>query len=157
MKLWTQEDRAFLCLFCLFVLVTSRQCCAVLCCFSCVWLFETQWTVACQAALSMGFCRQEYWSGFPCPPPGIFPTQGSNPCVMYWWAGSLPLVPLRKPQGCSSCSINMWSAYCSWAIALMKWEEGEILGSGGVMDGVLLTQETWTTSPGPLGPGEPRL
>ena len=27
----------------------------------------TQWTVACQAPLSMGFCRQEYWSGLPCP------------------------------------------------------------------------------------------
>ena len=28
------------------------------------------WTVAHQAPLSMGFSRQEYWSGFPCPPPG---------------------------------------------------------------------------------------
>ena len=37
------------------------------------------WTVAHQAPLSMGFSRQEYWSGLPCPPPGIFPTQGSNP------------------------------------------------------------------------------
>ena len=30
----------------------------------------TQWTVACQASLSMGFCRQEYWSGLPFPSPG---------------------------------------------------------------------------------------
>ena len=30
----------------------------------------TLWTVACQAPLSMGFSRQEYWSGLPCPPPG---------------------------------------------------------------------------------------
>ena len=37
--------------------------------FSCVQLFVTLWTVACQAPLSMGFSRQEYWSGFPCPPP----------------------------------------------------------------------------------------
>ena len=43
-----------------------------------VWLFATPWTVACRAALSMGFSRQEYWSGLPFPPPGIFPTQGSN-------------------------------------------------------------------------------
>ena len=35
-----------------------------------VWLFATPWTVACQAPLSMGFCRQEYWSELPCPPPG---------------------------------------------------------------------------------------
>ena len=33
-------------------------------------LFVTPWTVACQAPLSMGFSRQVYWSGLPCPPPG---------------------------------------------------------------------------------------
>ena len=38
--------------------------------FSCVLLFVTPWTVACQAPLSMAFSRQEYWSGLPCPPPG---------------------------------------------------------------------------------------
>ena len=42
-------------------------------------LFATLWTVAHQAPLSMGFSRQEYWSGLPFPSPGFFPTQGSNP------------------------------------------------------------------------------
>ena len=46
--------------------------------FSCVWLFATLQTAAQQAPPSMGFFRQGYWSGLPCPPPGIFPTQGSN-------------------------------------------------------------------------------
>ena len=41
-------------------------------------LFATPWTVAYQAPLSMGFSRQEYWSGLPFPIQGIFPTQGSN-------------------------------------------------------------------------------
>ena len=41
-------------------------------------LFATPWTVARQAPLSMRFPRQEYWSGLPFPPPGVFPTQGSN-------------------------------------------------------------------------------
>ena len=41
----------------------------VLSCFRCVWLFVTLWTVACQAPLSMGFSRQEYWSGLPFPFP----------------------------------------------------------------------------------------
>ena len=41
-------------------------------------LFVTLWTVAHQAPLSMGFSRLEYWSGLPCPPPGIFLTQGLN-------------------------------------------------------------------------------
>ena len=44
--------------------------------FSCVRLFATPWTVACQAPLSMGFSRQEYWSGLPCPPPGDLPNPG---------------------------------------------------------------------------------
>ena len=38
----------------------------VLSCFSQVWLFATLWTVACQAPVSMGFSRQECWSGLPC-------------------------------------------------------------------------------------------
>ena len=46
---------------------------------SCVRLFATPWTAASQPPLSMGFSRQEYWSGFPFPSPGIFPTQGLNP------------------------------------------------------------------------------
>ena len=37
---------------------------------SCVQLFATPWTVACQAPLSMGFSGQEYWSGLPLPSPG---------------------------------------------------------------------------------------
>ena len=36
------------------------------------------WTVACQAPLSMGFSRQEYWSGLPFPSPGDLPNPGSN-------------------------------------------------------------------------------
>ena len=44
-----------------------------------VWLFATPWTVAQQAPLSMGFSRQEYWSGLPCPPPGDLPVPGIEP------------------------------------------------------------------------------
>ena len=47
--------------------------------FSHVQLFATLWTVACQAPLSMGFSRQEYWSGLPCPPPGKLPEPGIEP------------------------------------------------------------------------------
>ena len=51
----------------------------VLSCFSRVRLFATPLTVACQAPLSMGFSRQEYWSGLPCPPPGALPDPGIEP------------------------------------------------------------------------------
>ena len=46
---------------------------------SCVRLFETLQTVALQASLSMGFSRQEYWSGLPCSPPGDLPNLGIKP------------------------------------------------------------------------------
>ena len=42
-------------------------------------LFVTPWTVAHQAPLSMGLCRQECWSGLPCPPPGEIPNPGTKP------------------------------------------------------------------------------
>ena len=50
---------------------------------SCVWLFATPRTVARQAPLSMGFPRQESWSGLPFPSPGDLPQifQGSNPLL----------------------------------------------------------------------------
>ena len=53
--------------------------CAVLSCFSRIWLFVTLWTVAHQAPLSMGFFRQEDWSGLPGPPPGDLPKPGIEP------------------------------------------------------------------------------
>ena len=52
--------------------------------FSRVGLFATPWTVALQAPLSLGFSRQEYWSGLPCPPPRdlLGEEEGSNPHLM---------------------------------------------------------------------------
>ena len=47
--------------------------------FSCVQPFVTLWTVAHQAALFLGFSRQEYWSGLPCLPPGDLPNPGIKP------------------------------------------------------------------------------
>ena len=50
--------------------------------FSHIWLFETPWTVAWQAPLSMRFSRQEYWSGLPCPTPGYLPDPGIQPASL---------------------------------------------------------------------------
>ena len=60
------------------VLCTLRLCVCVCVQPSCAQLFVTSWTVTHQDPLSMEFCRQEYWSGWPLPSPGIFLTQGSN-------------------------------------------------------------------------------
>ena len=54
----------------------------------------TLWTVAHQAPLSLGFSRQEYWSGLPCPPPGDLPSSGiehASPVAPTLQADSLPL------------------------------------------------------------------
>ena len=50
--------------------------CVRLSCFSRVRLFVTLWTIAHQAPLAIGFSRQEYWSGLPCPPLGDLPDPG---------------------------------------------------------------------------------
>ena len=51
---------------------------------------ETLWTVACQAPLSMGFSRQEYWSGLPFPSPGDLPDPGIEPGSPALQADDLP-------------------------------------------------------------------
>ena len=58
-------------------------CVCVLTHFSHVQLFVTLWTVACQAPLSMGVSRQEYWSGLTCPPPGDLPQSRDQIQVSY--------------------------------------------------------------------------
>ena len=47
--------------------------------YSRIQLSATLWTVAHQVPLSMGFFRQKYWSGLPCPPPGDLPGSGIEP------------------------------------------------------------------------------
>ena len=49
---------------------------------SCVQLCATLWTVACQAPLSMGFSRQEYWSGLSCPPSEDLSNPGIQPAFL---------------------------------------------------------------------------
>ena len=61
--------------------------------------FGTPWTIAHQTPLSMGFSRQEYWSGLPCPlPPGDLPDPGIKPTTPALQADSLPTEPPGKPQ-----------------------------------------------------------
>ena len=50
--------------------------------YSRVRLFGTLWTGVHQALLSIGFSRQEYWSGLPCPPPGDLPDSGIEPASL---------------------------------------------------------------------------
>ena len=62
-----------------------------------VWLFVTPWTVARQAPLSMGFPRQEYWSGLPVASPGDLPDPGIELTSSASQVDSLPLSHLGSP------------------------------------------------------------
>ena len=70
------------------------------CVFSHVRLFVTLWTVACQAPLSMGLSRQEYWSGLPFPPPGGLPSPGTKQASPMSTALQMdsPAEPSGKPR-----------------------------------------------------------
>ena len=58
----------------------TRYChCPIVCMLGHVRLFMTPWTIAHQAPQSMGFPKQEYWSGLPFPPPRYLPDPGIEP------------------------------------------------------------------------------
>ena len=96
--------------------------------FSCVWLFATPWTVAHQAALSMEFSEQQYWSELPLPSPGDVPHPGIEPQSPALQADSLwskphPLFKFYPVPSCQKVSGNNnyilradWSAESTWMI-----------------------------------------
>ena len=89
---------------------------------SCVWLFVTPWTIAHQAPLSMGFSRQEDWSGFPSPPPGDLPAPGIEPRCPTLQADSLPSEPPGKPEHLSY-SINIKYSVDPKQLTNKRWTE----------------------------------
>ena len=74
----------------------KRMCAQLL---SCVRLFVTPWTVACQASLSTRFARQEYWSGLPFPPPGDLSYPGIKPASPALGGRFFTVAPPEKPKG----------------------------------------------------------
>ena len=78
----------------------------MLSCFSCPRLCVIPWAVACQAPLSMGFSRQEYWSGLPCPHLGDLPDPGTElmaPASPALQTGSLLLSYCGSPSYSNFC------------------------------------------------------
>ena len=83
-----------------------------------VWLFVTLWTVAYQASASMGFSRQEYWSGLPFPSPGDLPDPGIEPRSPALQADALTPEP---PGKFYSSHVWMWESDCKESWALRNW------------------------------------
>ena len=82
----------------LYVIIILYACWVALILSDSLWPYELHAT--CHFPLSMGFSRQEYQIGLPCPPTGDLPDQGSNLfllCLLHWQAGSLWLAPPGKP------------------------------------------------------------
>ena len=88
-----------------------------------VQLFVTSWTAAHQAPLSVGFSRQEYQSGLPCPPPGDPPNPRIEPRSPALQADSLPaellliskylIFYLKDQQNLVCCLFFLWlKSYC---------------------------------------------
>ena len=88
------ENFYYLCLSCFIVIDWVSEWVKSL---SHVWFFATPWTVAHQAPPSMGFSRQEYWSGFPFPSPGDLPNLGIEPRSPSLQADALTSEPPGKP------------------------------------------------------------
>ena len=79
--------------------------------------FLSPWTVACQAALSMEFSRQGYWSGLPFPPPGDLPDPGIKSGSSALQADSLPSEPTEKPlQWIMGCKLEMPTLFLFWGL-----------------------------------------
>ena len=72
-------------------------------------LFATPWTVTCRAPPSMGFSRQEYWSGLPFPSPGDLPNPGIEPRSSVLQADTLPSEPPGKTFYKSSTLEKCWN------------------------------------------------
>ena len=85
--------------------------------FSRIQLFATLWTAAHQASLSIRFSRQEYWSGFPCPPLEDLPDPGIKPTFPALQEDSLPSEPLGK----SSASKAQHESSSLRGLSILLW------------------------------------
>ena len=106
---------------CLLLLLVTKSC-LTLC---------TPWTVACKAPLSMGFPKQEYWSGLPFPTTGDLPHPGIKPefdlfqlilITLHWQADSLPLSHQKSPGHSYSSSGFLDLMYVLRIISIPHWE-----------------------------------
>ena len=120
--------------------------------FSRFQLFVTLWGIAHQAPLSMGFSRQEYWSGLPCPPPGDLPGPGIEPTSLlppalaggFFTTSTTGKAPLRSVCVCmcDSHSVMPDSLWPHSSASRVHWFSRKKYGSGGhsLLQGIFPTQ-----------------
>ena len=98
----------------------------------------TPWTVTHQAPLSMGFSRQEYWSGLPCLPPGTLPKPGFERWSPAFHTDSLPSEPPGKPKNTGVGSLSILQGiflthestesllHCRWILYQLSYQRNPI-------------------------------
>ena len=100
--IWTWQTLLYFCLLTHSLTHSFILCWLDACMLSRVWLFVTPLTVAHQAPLSMGFSRQEYWSGLPFPTSGPLPDPGIEPASPAFAGAFFTAEPPEKPKDTSS-------------------------------------------------------
>ena len=128
--------------------------------------FTTLWTVALQAPLSMGFSRQEHWSGLPCPLPGDLPDPGIQPASLRSpeQVGSLSLAlpgkPLNSdhnPSDKSTIAVNILETMLKILLLLKaKASKNQNLTRGSVASYSLPPQDTGPVLHSPRSRGKVR-
>ena len=98
--------------------------------FSRVLLFAAPWDVACPAPLSMGFSRQEYWSGLPYSSPGDIPNPGTEP--MSLTSTTLAGVLFSTSAIWEACAVVTVYPYSVWEGMTQKHEYQETRLTGGL-------------------------
>ena len=92
-----------------------------------VQLFVTPWTVAHQVSLSVGYPRQEYWSGLPFPPPGDLPNSGIEPGSLTLQVDSLPSELPGKPSQGWFCWAELLTDTSVWWRWFWQWPLSALL------------------------------
>ena len=118
--------------------------------------FVTPWPAAHQASLSMGFPRQEHWSGLPCPLPGDLPDAGIDPCLLcllHWQADSLPLHHLGHQRAVLNVHREVWPGCRQSQQQGLEDGWGAPLPASPQLPGVCFAVAAGAWKPGGLGSG----
>ena len=105
--------------------------------------FVTPWTIAPQAPVSMGFPRQEYWSGLPFPSPWDFPDPGIEPGLLHCRQILPPEPPPRGKLEYSWVGVGMWVRAQDQANALGSWALSQGLVGSRERRRSLTTSSSW--------------